>query len=398
MAPTTRGDVFVKVLWAMAADERIVDDLVRAARAEAPEVARLPAAETRRHVALLFSAGLASFERAGDPGASDFAEAARLGADRAAQGISIGGLLCAVQAGRNRALEIAVQRARDAAIPDGVLLEVLLDLDRYLGIMERHVIAGHRAAEQALAGAGVEAGDRVLRALLLGDEPGPSPAELTRAGLRTDGRYHCLVGEVTDPGRLRAVGRRLAAGGGVAGTVRGRLAVLTPRMPAGDALDPGVLMVAAPAWPLPGIRAVFDLCLAALPIAARSGRPGPHLLVEHAGDLALRAQPVLAGLVSSAVLGELRAGDDFHRELVSTALAYLDHGQRLDHTAAALHVHPNTVRYRLRRLHELTGVPLVPGEPGEGLTVLATVGLWWALRTWRESPAGAGPAPKDFDA
>ena len=35
-------------------------------------------------------------------------EAARLGADRAAQGISIGGLLCAIQAGRSRALEIAV--------------------------------------------------------------------------------------------------------------------------------------------------------------------------------------------------------------------------------------------------------------------------------------------------
>jgi DNA-binding PucR family transcriptional regulator len=90
------------------------------------------------------------------------------------------------------------------------------------------------------------------------------------------------------------------------------------------------------------------------------------------------------------VLGALHPGDDFHRELVGTAMAYLDHGQRLDHTAAALHVHPNTVRYRLRRLHELTGVPLVPGAPG---TVLATVDLWWALRTWRSSPGGA-----DFDA
>jgi hypothetical protein len=391
MTLTTRGDVFLKVLGAMAADEGIVDDLVRAARAEAPEVARLPPAETRRHVALLFSAGLASFERAGDPTERDFAEAARLGADRAAQGISIGGLLCAIQAGRTRALEIAVQRAREAAIPDGVMVEVLLELDRYLGIMERHVIAGHRAAERDLAGSRTAAGDRVLRALLLGE----GPADLAGTGLRPDGRYHCLVSEVADPGRLRAAGRRLVVGGGIAGTVLGRLAVLAPRLPGPDAVDPGVLLVAAPAWPLPDIRGVYDLCVAALPLAAGSGRAGLHLLVEHAGDLALTAQPLLAALAGTAVPGALHPGDDFHRELVATAMTYLDHGQRLDHTAAALHVHPNTVRYRLRRLHELAGVPLVPGAPG---TVLATVGLWWALRTWLESPAGPGPGGPDLDA
>ncbi|MET8154453.1 PucR family transcriptional regulator [Actinoplanes sp. NPDC049668] len=396
MALTTRGDVFLKVLWDMAADERIVDDLVAAARAQAPEVARLPPAETRRHVAILFAAGLASFEQSGDPSERDFADAARLGADRAAQGISIGGLLGAVQAGRTRALEIAVQRARAADIPDGLLLEVLLDMDRYLGALERHVIAGYRAAERDLAGDRAEAGDRVLRGLLLGEEPGPSPAELARLGLRPDGRYHCLVAEVGDPARLRPAGRRLAAEGGVCGTVGGRLAALTHRLPAGCETD--VLVVAAPAGPLGELPSLYRLCLAALPLAARSPRRGLHLLVDHAVDLALTAQPLLAGLTSAAFLGELRAADDFHRELASTALAYLDHGQRLDHTATALHVHPNTVRYRLRRLTELTGVPIGAGEPGDGRTVLELLQLWWALRTWLESPAAGAKISADFNA
>jgi hypothetical protein len=384
MTLTSRGDVFLKVLWGMAADERIVDDLVEAARAQSPEVARLPAGESRRHIAVLFAAGLASFERSGDPSERDFAEAARLGADRAAQGISIGGLLAAVQAGRTRALEIAVQRARAADIPDGLLLEVLLDMDRYLGALERHVIAGHRAAEQDLAGDFAEAGDRVLRGLLLGEEPGSSPADLARLGLRPDGRYHCVVAEVGDPARLRSAGRRLAAAGGVSGTVAGRLAALTPRLPA--RCDPNVLVVAAPAGPLRELRAVYGLCLAALPLAARSPRRGVHLLVDHAAELALASQPLLAVLNASAILGELRPADEFHRELASTALAYLDHGLRLDHTATALHVHPNTVRYRLRRLHELTGVPVVPGDPGEHRTVPELLQLWWALRTWLEPP------------
>jgi hypothetical protein len=394
MALTARGEVFRAVLGGMAADERIIDDLVEAARAQAPEVARLPAAETRRHVAVLLAAGLAAFERAGEPSERDFAAAARLGADRAAQGISIGGVLCAVQAGRSRALEIAVGRARAARIPDGLLLEALLDLDRYLGGLERHVIIGYRAAERELAHGQAEAGDRLVRGLLLGEPV--APADLARFGLRADGSYHCLVTEALEPGRLRSAGRRLAASGGVAGTVDGRLVLLTPRLPGRD--DPVPLLVAAPAWPLPQLPAVYRLCLAALPLAVRSGRGGLHLLVDHAGDLALTAQPLLAGLSSGAVLGELRPGDGFHRELAATALAFLDHGRRLDHTATALHVHPNTVRYRLRRLHELTGAPVVPGEPAERMTVLEQLNLWWALRSWLDPRTPVPGAGDHFDA
>ncbi|RQX58496.1 PucR family transcriptional regulator, partial [Micromonospora chalcea] len=78
--------------------------------------------------------------------------------------------------------------------------------------------------------------------------------------------------------------------------------------------------------------------------------------------------------------GALDPADDFHRDLAGTALAWLHHGQRLDQTAAALHVHPNTVRYRLRRLRELTGGP--PVEEGARCTVPETVHWWWALRSW----------------
>nr|BFE73002.1 hypothetical protein GCM10020092_063030 [Actinoplanes digitatis] len=340
--------------------------------------------ETRRHVAILFAAGLASFERSGDPSERDFAEAARLGADRAAQGISIGGLLGAVQAGRTRALEIAVQRARAADIPDGLLLEVLLDMDRYLGALERHVISGHRAAERDLAGDRADAGDRVLRGLLLGEEPEPSPSG-ARPGGPAPGRPLPL------PGRRGRRPRAAAPGGPLGWRPRAESAVRSaaawPRSRTGCRMgcETDLLVVADPAAPLSELPSMYGLCLAALPLAARSPRRGPHLLMDHAVDLALTAQPLLAGLNSAAFLGELRAADDFHRELASTALAYLDHGQRLDHTATALHVHPNTVRYRLRRLHELTGVPIVAGEPGDHRSVPELLRLWWALRTWLES-------------
>jgi DNA-binding PucR family transcriptional regulator len=45
-------------------------------------------------------------------------------------------------------------------------------------------------------------------------------------------------------------------------------------------------------------------------------------------------------------------------------------------------VHPNTVRYRLRRLREITGIAALGADPGDRLTVLDSLRLWWAFRTW----------------
>jgi len=374
MAVTTRSGTFLALLREMAADVRIVDELVEAARAESPDVARLPAAENRRHISMLLAAGLASFEHR-DPSQSDFAEAVRLGAERAAQGIPIGGLLAGVQAGRTRAMQIAIGRGRAAGIPDDVLLEVLLELDGYTGVLERHVIDGYHAAERELARSHWEARTGLLRRLLLGGEPAPAADELARWGLRPDGRYHCVVSDATDPARL-------AAYRGVFGSVDTRLAGLTPWLPSASVGDPDALVVISPAGPLPQIPAVYELCVAALSAASGTGLRGPRRLVDLAGETALAAQPLLAELLSADLLGALKPGDDFHRELATTALAYLDHGQRLDHTAAALHVHPNTVRYRLRRLLEITGMPPALADPGARLTVLETLRCWWALHAW----------------
>ncbi|MFE9956653.1 helix-turn-helix domain-containing protein [Micromonospora sp. NPDC005299] len=125
---------------------------------------------------------------------------------------------------------------------------------------------------------------------------------------------------------------------------------------------------------------MYALCLAALRAAAHRRLHGLHLVTDLAVQTALAAQPDLAELLRSTLLGGLDPADEFHRELATTALAWLDHGQRLDQTAAALHVHPNTVRYQLRRLRDLTGGP--PVEEGARCPVPDTVRWWWALRTW----------------
>ncbi|BCL16041.1 helix-turn-helix domain-containing protein [Micromonospora sagamiensis] len=366
----------------IAADQRIVDEMVEAARASSSEVARLPWAENRRHVAALLAAGLASFELLADPTERDFVEVRRLGAARAAQGVSVTGLLRGVQAGRRVVVEAALDRGRAAGIPDTALLEGLLDLDRYAGALERALVDGYHAAERELARTAQDARNRLLRRLLVDGSTVGCREDLVRFGLRPDGRYHCVVTDLTDPARIRAAERRLSRCGGVFGTVDDRLTGLVPRQLPADGFDAPTLVVVAPPRPLDQLPAMYTLCSAALRVAAGAGLQGRHRLVDLAGETALAAQPALAELLSTTLLAALDPADVFHRQLASTALTYLDHGQRLDHTAATLHLHPNTVRYRLRRLQDLVGMPPTLAEPGGRWPVLVTLRWWWALRTW----------------
>ena len=46
---------------------------------------------------------------------------------------------------------------------------------------------------------------------------------------------------------------------------------------------------------------------------------------------------------------------DHPGELLGTLWSYLDNGRSLEATARELFVHPNTVRYRLKRISELIG-------------------------------------------
>ncbi|MGY3518866.1 PucR family transcriptional regulator [Micromonospora sp. PTRAS2] len=395
-----RAGALGALLRELATDRRVVDEMVEAAREHSPEVARLPTAENRRHVAALLTAGLASFERLAEPSERDFAEARRLGADRAAQGVSVAGLLRGVQAGRQRVVEIALDRGRAAGIPDTALLDALLELGRYASALERALVDGHHTAELELARTRRDARNRLLRRLLLdeagdghpGDDLGLRPDDLAAFGLRPDGRYHCVVTELTDPARIAAVERQLCGGGALFGTVDDRLAGLCVRLPPADLADAAGLVVAAPARPLAQAPALHRLCVAALRAASRAGLRGLHRVVDLAGETALAAQPALADLVSGELLAALDPADEFHRQLASTALTYLDHGQRLDRTAEALHLHPNTVRYRLRRVQELTAMPPTLAEPGGRWPVPQTVRWWWALRTWLDGDPLRDPA------
>ena len=117
--------------------------------------------------------------------------------------------------------------------------------------------------------------------------------------------------------------------------------------------------VSSAAAALAGLRAAEGWPDAPRPVLASD------LLPERAldGDESARA-----ALVEEVYEPLLRGGS----ALLDTVMTYLEQGNSLEATARMLFVHPNTVRYRLRRVTELTGI--VPGD-GRGGFALWTAGV-----------------------
>jgi DNA-binding PucR family transcriptional regulator len=132
---------------------------------------------------------------------------------------------------------------------------------------------------------------------------------------------------------------------------------------------PGPIVVGPPVRDLrsasPSARAAIA-GLRAAPAWPEAPRPASseELLPERALDGDAEASRVLVDSVYQPLLAGGPA-------LLDTLTAYLEQGSSLEATARLLFVHPNTVRYRLRRVTELTG--FAPSEGRDGFT------LWTAI-------------------
>ena len=80
------------------------------------------------------------------------------------------------------------------------------------------------------------------------------------------------------------------------------------------------------------------------------------------------------------VLGPVLDYDAAHSaDLVSSVRIWLEHDRQTERAAAALHIHPNTLLYRVRRFEQISGRSLASTE--------SMVEIWLALRTTAAVPA-----------
>ena len=106
-------------------------------------------------------------------------------------------------------------------------------------------------------------------------------------------------------------------------------------------------------------------------VAGWPGAPRPVLARELLPERALMGDPSAIVALHTDVMGPLA---DAGPTLIETLDAYLDCGGAIEACARKLFVHPNTVRYRLKRITDFTGRD--PTEPRDAyvLRVAATVG------------------------
>jgi hypothetical protein len=121
--------------------------------------------------------------------------------------------------------------------------------------------------------------------------------------------------------------------------------------------------------------------LALIEIAGDRRRIEPILVDDHLLDLVLCADQALLDRLTRQLLAPLEALPESARErLAVTLLAWLAHAGARNAVAQALHVHPQTVRYRMAQLRDAFGDALDDPERRTALTVV--------LR------AAYGPVPK----
>ena len=76
-------------------------------------------------------------------------------------------------------------------------------------------------------------------------------------------------------------------------------------------------------------------------------------------------------------------------KLVETVAAYVECGGNYDATAGALYVHRSTLRYRLQRLREISGLDL--SDPDTRFNLQLATRAWTTLRTLRQESRSATP-------
>ncbi|SNT52804.1 PucR C-terminal helix-turn-helix domain-containing protein [Actinomadura meyerae] len=358
---------------------RLTRRVVARLLAELPVYAELPQEEVAGDIAGIVQHSLRQFadvlERRRPAVPEEFGGQRDSAAQRAEEEVPLDAILSAYQIGAAMAWEELTAGARPSDLPD--LQEALgyfLHFQRLLisavssaylevrQIIDSQEHGGRHALMTALLG-GDTAGHRPARryaVLTLAFAPHPDeagPGQRARiAARRKIRRIRTVLDEVADEPALTALDS--AGGTALLPFSAGWDALRDLVARAAKAADTDVTAAAEITGPT-GVPAAAMRTAEVMDLVRRAGRPpGLYRLADVLLDYQLsRPSGALPGL--AALLAPL----DRKPELLRTLERYLECDLDRRATGAALHVHPNTVAYRVRRISALTG--LDPARPSE---------------------------------
>lgn len=336
-----------------------------------PEYAELPRvflADVVREPAVIIASAIRDQRMLSD---ADQASLRRIGAEQARIGIDLEGPLHALSAVAQLIWSTQEAYAREAGATTEEILAAQLHLWQLSDATGHEFVGGHREAELVLSSREYQQRVDLVRSVLVGDtDPAQAGDKFVALELDPDERYLVFCARPQRLGSLVGLEQELDASG---------LAVVV--VPHEHDL---IGLLSGEPGPVSGIVGMeWCKCLADAPVAfrrasraldaaARLGRPGAHTISSLGIWSAITADCDLGDALVERYIEPLRTGRRYEADVEESVAAYLDSGQRLDETAKALHLHPNTMRQRLRRFAELTGADL--SEPTDHL------GAWWAFQ------------------
>lgn len=369
MAATAEWRPIERLIDTLANDGSLMDETIREVRTLVPEVARVGREDIARHTRALMAAAMRAIAERRSPSAAELDFIEDLAVTRAQQGVAIHDVLTAIHVAQrhiwHRARLIAPEHGADAP----VLLDARDLFEDWAEQVRSRLIVAHRQTELARTRSHRDRQGQLLRRLLEGGAAAvlaAAEADLPATALwavhgaaGTDAEVAMLEDRLrTGPGDLFA-----AFGGALLGVLGA-----APRAVVDVAVG-----VAGPvtAEELDGAVAWARRAHGA---ARRAGRTGTVHVTDVALAVALRDAADLGQLLRRRRLAALDPDEPFAVELATTVQLHLELDRVVDATAARLYVHPNTVRHRLKRFTELTGMDL------DG--TFAAVEAWWAVTDW----------------
>jgi hypothetical protein len=301
-----------------------------------------------------------------------------LGRGEARSGRSADALLSAYRVGARVAWRELAETAVDAGVPADMLASFAELVFAYIDELSAASVAGH--ADELETSGRVRQGflDRLGIGILRGD---PADALLATAERADWVPPKTLTVVILPSAQLRPVQGLLdprtliAVGDDVAGLPDGLGVLLVPDV-GGRARTRLIrsltrrAAVAGPARPWLTASVSYARALRALDLRSDLGEDATYDTEEHLADLVLAADREAVADLRARVLAPLdKLRPATRQKLAETLRAWLLHQGRRDEVAAALFVHPQTVRYRMGQLRELYGERLEDPETVRDLTI-----------------------------
>jgi hypothetical protein len=278
---------------------------------------------------------------------------------RAGEGMPLEDLLHAYRLGGRLAWQAMVQ----AALPEdreGLLIgaEILM---RYVDLVSATVAQAYLDARQLA----VSEDERRLRGLLLAlcEEEGQPTADIVSLaallGVPAASHYRPFALTVAGEGAIRhgQLAADLRARGILALTEGDRVGGLLAEEQELHA-PPGTLSVVEPLAPRGALAGGLERVRLVIDLGRKLGHVGHLTADDVALELLLASSPETADALESRVFDPLRGAAGRRAALEETLRTFLSIGTDRRAAAEELHVHPNTLDYRLRRIEELTGLRL----------------------------------------